>query len=94
MILLPGEAAVLAAKVAHAGEVITLALVPVEATHTPPGVKGPAELDRQLIVSGSGVQAAGHGLSPQSSEVAVFSANLIPVASWFYWGPMTGIRGG
>ena len=47
-------------KGAHAGEVVTLALVPVEATHTPAGVKGPAELDRQLIVIGSGVQAAGH----------------------------------
>lgn len=50
----------LAAEVAHAGEVVTLALVPVESTHAPAGVKGPAELDGQLLVSGSGVQAAGH----------------------------------
>ena len=60
MLLLPGGAAALAAEVAHAGEVVTLALVPVKATHSPAGVEGPAELDRQLLVSGSGVQAAGH----------------------------------
>ena len=61
LLLLPGGAAVLATEVAHTGEVVTLALVPVEATHAPAGVKGPAELDRQLLVRGSGVQAAGHG---------------------------------
>ena len=33
------------------------------ATHAPAGVKRPAELDRQLLVSWSGVQAAGHGFS-------------------------------
>ena len=53
LIALPGEAAVLPAKIAHAGEVITLALVPVEATHTPACVKCPAEFDRQLLVSGA-----------------------------------------